>query len=75
VHVDSAFCRAALELELAPTRAHPSIVLASGLAVGDCVDVPLGVHPRLCCATTPRTCGKPARALLTTPACNRVLTP
>ena len=68
----SAFCAAPYEMEIG-TVARPQVV-ARGLRVGDCVELDLGLKPRLCCPVSPRRCG--ARAVSIAPqTCRRVITP
>ena len=50
--------------------------VASGLNVGDCVDLPDAIaNVRLCCPAPPYRCGPRAMPLLVPPTCNRVVMP
>lgn len=74
VVLPSAACPLSYELELPPTRFRKAVVLVSGLAVGDCVDLDLGARPRICCPTTQRPCGPIGQDVALRP-CKRVLRP
>lgn len=67
------YCAQPYELEATPKN----IVVARGLAVGDCVELAEGVSARLCCPADvnfPRRCGSRA-APIPAQHCARVVTP
>jgi hypothetical protein len=65
-----AVCAVPFELEV--TQAWQ--VVARGLRVGDCVELDTKVAARLCCPTTPRTCGGPS-VPIAKPVCLRTIRP
>jgi hypothetical protein len=74
VYIHPSFCTAKLELEIPPTTFRGPVVLASGLAPGDCVELDAMLKTRLCCSTVPRKCGALAQPI-PTPVCKRVVRP
>lgn len=74
-YVEGGFCPVPYEAEAGAGRWVP---LASGLSVGDCIELPEGVAWRLCCPASSglaRRCGPPAKPLANQPPCKRVIVP
>ena len=74
-YVEGGFCPVPYEAEASRAA---WVTVATGLAQGDCIELPEGVAWRLCCPASSglaRRCGPPARPLAAQPSCTRVIVP